>query len=147
MLDKYCRQYLKDEFKNKPQREIVPKNYLGTWRRDDDNDKNKFITVTIEKVFEDVGLKDIHDSLYDPASGWLHWDSFSMAETIERKPDGGIICGLDPKYLGAVAISSGIHALFGSASLLNGHLKLGFDGRLKDLYKRIDEGTKIRTKE
>lgn len=146
MLDRYCRKYLKDEYKTKPQRDIVPDNYLGTWRRDDDNAKNKFITITIEKVFEDVGLKDIHDSLYDPASGWLHWDSFSMAETIERKADGSITCGLDPQYQGAIAIASGIRALFGSASLLDEHLKLGFSGRLMDLYTRIENGTKIKAK-
>lgn len=139
MLDRYCRKFLKAEYKTKPQRDIVPDNYLGTWRRED-NDKDKFITITIEKVFEDVGLRDIHDRLYDPASGWLHWDSFSMAETIERKADGSIICGLDPQYLGTTAIASGIHALFGSASLLDEHLRLGFSGRLVDLHKRIVEG-------
>ena len=111
MLDKYCRKYLYDQFKNKPQSEIVPDNYLSNWRREE-NDKNKFVTVTIEKVFEDVGLKNIHDISYDAASGWLHWDSFSMGETIERKADGGIICGSEPKYLGAAAIASGIYALF-----------------------------------
>jgi hypothetical protein len=146
MLDRYCRKYLRDEYKTKPQRDIVPDNYLGTWRRDDSNDKNKFITITIEKVFEDVGLKEIHDHLYDPASGWMHWDSFSMAETIERKADGGIICGLDPKYLGAAAIASGMQALFGSASLLDEHLKLGFSARLMDFHKRIEEGIEIKAK-
>jgi hypothetical protein len=146
MLDKYCRKYLRDEYKTKQQRDIVPDNYLGIWRRDDSNDKKKFITIPIEKIFEDVGLKETHDHLYDPASGWLHWDSFSMAETIERKADGGIICGLDPKYLGASAIASGMQALIESASLLDQHLGLGFSARLKDLHKRIEEGTEIKSK-
>ena len=143
MLDRYCRKYLKNEYKTKLQRDIIPDNYLGTWRRDNDNDKNKFINITIEKVFEDVGLKEIHDSLYDPASGWLHWDSFSMAETIERKADGSIAFGDDPQYLGAIAIASAIHALFGSASSLDKHLQLGFSGRLADFLKRMTDGTKI----
>lgn len=143
MLDRYCRKYLKNEHKTKLQRDIIPDNYLGTWRRDNDNDKNKFMKITIEKVFEDVGLKENHDSLYDSASGWLHWDSFSMAETIERRADGSIAFGEDPQYLGAAALASAIQALFGSASLLDKHLQLGFSDRLADFHKRIADGTKI----
>ncbi|MGD0954566.1 MAG: DUF5677 domain-containing protein [Methanotrichaceae archaeon] len=144
MLNMYCRKFLK-KAKNKPQADIVPTDYLPNWRADD-NKKSEFVNITVKKIFEDSKLKDIHGVLYIPASGWVHWDSFSMAETIERKPDGGIKCGLDPKYLGAVALASGINALFGSASLLDGHLKLGFDGRLNDLYRNIEEGTKINAK-
>lgn len=146
MLDKYCRNYLYKDYKNKPQREITPDSYLSNWRRDKDNDKNKLNTITIEKIFDAVGLKDVHDGFYDPASGWLHWDSFSMAQTIERKADGGIICGIDKKYMGVQAISNAIFALFGSTRLLDEHLKLGFSDRLMDFYKRVDAGIKTKAK-
>jgi hypothetical protein len=143
MLNRYCRKFLKEDYKNKLQRDIRPDNYLNNWRRDNEKDKNKFITITIEKIFYDVGLRELHDNLYDSASGWLHWDSFSMAETIKRKADGSIICGYNPKNLGAAALASAIQALLGSASLLDKHLQLGFSDRLADFYKRIAEETKI----
>lgn len=143
MLDRYCRKFLKDDSKNKLQHDIRPDNYLSNWRRDNENNKNKFITIPIEKIFDDVGLSEIHDNLYDSASGWLHWDSFSMAETIERRADGSIAFGDDPQYLGAAALASAIQALFGSASLLDKYLQLGFSDRLADFHNRIADGTKI----
>ncbi|MGA9098628.1 MAG: DUF5677 domain-containing protein [Methanotrichaceae archaeon] len=138
MLDKFCRKYLKPEFKDKPQIEIVPDNYRSSWKWDDDNE-NKFVKVNVEKIFEETGLKDLHEGLYDPASGWIHWDSFSMRETVERKSDGSKVCGNEPKYVGAWAIASGFHALFGTASLLDEYLKLGYPDQLIELYRKAKE--------
>lgn len=134
-LDKYCRQYLNDASKGKVQKDIVPDDYLVGWRREDDAVKNKLTPKKVKGVFKDAGLEKIHEALYSPASGWLHWDSISMAESIQRNPDGSIEYGArDLKYIGAQAIATGFHALFGTVTLLNENFKLGLNARLKELF-------------
>jgi hypothetical protein len=134
MLNTYCRQYLKPDFKDKPQNEIVPDNYRANWKWDE-NDDAKFVKVKIVEIFKETYLKDLYEQLYIPASGFVHWDSASMAGAINRKDDGSIIWGAKTKYLGAMALASGFHALFVSAQLLNEHFSLGFSDRLKKLYE------------
>jgi hypothetical protein len=134
MLKTYCRQYLKPEFKGKPQNEITPDNYRINWRWDE-NQEAKFVKIAITEIFKETGLKDLYEKFYIPASGWVHWDSISMAEAIHRGADGSVTWGAETKYMGAVALASGFHALFGSAQLLNEHFSLGFSDRLKKLYE------------
>ena len=133
-LDKQCRQYLKAESKDKPQKDIIPDDYLTGWRREDD-ENGKFINKRVINIFKDVGLENIHEGIYSPASGWIHWDSMSMAKCIERSPEGAIKWTVDLKYLGAAALSSGIHALYASAMILDGNFDLGFASKLTEAFK------------
>ena len=139
-LDKYCRQYLRKGSEGKIQSDIVPDDYVSKWRMDDVT-KGKFVEKRIKDIFKETGLGSIHTNVYSLASSWVHWDSFSMAETIKREANGNIVCGVDPQYVGAMAIMSGFQALVGSALLLDKYLKMGFYARLMTLVKTIRVGT------
>ncbi len=132
-LDKYCRQFLKPEFKDRFQSELTPDSYRFKWRMDE-NEDGKFIEKKIIEIFKEVGLEDLHDTVYTKASGLVHWDSWGMAEAIRREPGGVIRWSEEPKYLGAMSLVSGFHALFGSVKLLDEHFKLGFSDRLKEFF-------------
>jgi hypothetical protein len=135
-LDTYCRKYLKEESKDKPQKDIGPDDYLTGWRRED-NDKGKFVTMQLKTIFEKVGFGKLHEGVYSPASGWVHWDSTGMAKCIKRGPDGAIIYGgADMRYIGGMATTSALHALFASVAVLDGDRNLGFAPRLEELYKK-----------
>lgn len=135
---KECRGYLRPASNNKPQEDIKPEDYYDSWRMDD-NDDGKFVKVQVKEIFEKVGFGFLHKGMYSPASGWVHWDSISMAEGVKRTPDGGIIYnGADLRYLGATALSAAFHALFATVGMINDDFGLGHTSYFHELYKKYE---------
>ena len=149
MLNTCCRQYLKPGSKDKPQEKITPNDYLKNWKMDT-NGSGKFIEKRIKEIFNETGLGQYYEAFYTTASGWLHWDSLSIAEAIQRGADGRIMYGTESKHMGGAALTSGFIALLGSAGLLNDHLNLGFSDHLRNMALkglRAKDSMSISTKE
>jgi hypothetical protein len=129
-LKLYGNQFLKKESRTKPFSEITPNDYIPNWRGIPAGDK--FEKKGIKDIFKDTGHGEIHETIYNPSSGWLHWDSLSLQEAVGI--DGGaFIYGVETKHLGVASLAVGFDSLNETSNLLDDHFKLGYTSKLTNL--------------
>lgn len=141
-LKVYGNQFLRNESKTKPFSEITPADYISNWRGIPAGEK--FEKKSVKDIFKDTGHGELYETVYNPSSGWLHWDSLSLQGAIGIKGDD-FIYGIETKHLVVASLAIGFDSLNETLKLLNDHFKLEYTSKLAELgidHRALLERTK-----
>ena len=141
-LKAYGNQFLKKESKNKPFSEINPSDYISNWRGLPTGDN--FERKSVRDIFKDTGHGDLYETIYNPSSGWLHWDSLSLQGSVGIEGEY-FIYGIETKHLVVASLAVGFDSLNDTLKLLNEHLKSEYANELTTLgidHRALLERTK-----
>lgn len=140
LLETHCKKFLKKKKRKAFERgeirqsDIVPNDYPDSWHGFINHNGN-FETVGIADMYDAAHLTPLYNYAHTNASGWIHWDPYSIGKVLQFSSTGEIIYreSSEDKNLGAGAYADGFQSLLLTAMWLDQHFKLGHQQRLTEL--------------
>jgi len=137
LLETHCKNFLNKKKRKEFERgeikqsDIVPADYPKSWHGFIDGNGN-FEMVGTAKMYATADLTPIYGYAHTKASGWVHWDPYSIAEALDFNDDE-ISYINESKHLGAGALADGFNSIFWTVVWLDLHFNLGYQQKLKEI--------------
>jgi hypothetical protein len=118
-LQTYCRKFLKEKSKTKPQSQIIPNDYYDSWHLD-----KREAPISITKIIRSaeitpgVKLEPLFRVNYSLPSGWIHWSPLFIGDALKFEHDCLDYCR-NSMYLGQLAYMNGFNSLLLTAMVFD----------------------------